>query len=148
MRRLHNGLGQLLSTEEAEEPQLRALGSEIQVSALGACWIERLVIRAEKRCWFVPVVEIEWVEAADYNIRVHTSQQTYTTRLSLSYLADRLDPRRFVRVHRSSIVNLDRVREVQPHINGAYTLVLHDGTQLRLSRSMRPVLEKALGQRL
>jgi two-component system LytT family response regulator len=148
MRKLLNGRGRLKTNGGAHDSDHRAPAPETQDFAPGTRWIERLVIRAERRSWFVPVTEIEWVEAADYNVRVHTSQQTYTTRLSLSYLAERLDPRRFVRVHRSSIVNLDRVREVQPHINGAFTLVLQDGTQLRLSRSMRPALEEALGQTL
>lgn len=112
--------------------------------AFPGSWLERLVIRTQGRFWFVPVAEIEWVEAAGYNIRIHTAEQTYTTRFSLTALVDRLDPRRFVRVHRSAIVNLDRVRQIDPYINGAYTIVLKDGTQIRLSRSMRPALEEAL----
>jgi two-component system LytT family response regulator len=149
MRKLRNGLERLLSPVEAQQDVDQGADiPEIPASARGARWIERLVIRAEGRFWFVPVAEIEWVEAADYNVRVHTSQQTYTTRISLSHLAERLDPLRFVRVHRSSIVNLDRVRQVLPYVNGAYTLVLQDGTEIRLSRSMRPVLEEALGQAL
>ena len=59
---------------------------------------------------------------------------------------EQLDPRRFVRVHRSTIVNIDRVREIQPYFHGAYILLLQDGTQIRLSRSRRHAFEEALGQ--
>jgi two-component system LytT family response regulator len=110
--------------------------------------IERLVVRSQDHAWFVRVADIEWIEAADYNVRIHTAEQTYTTRETLSGLAEQLDPRRFVRVHRSTIVNLDRVREIQPYFHGAYILVLHDGTEVRLSRARRHAFEEALGQSL
>lgn len=113
-----------------------------------ARWIERLVVRTQDHAWFVRVAEIEWIEAADYNVRIHTSKQTYTTRETLSALAEQLDPRRFVRVHRSTIVNIDRVREIQPYFHGAHVLVLQDGTEIRLSRSRRHAFEEALGQSL
>ena len=113
-----------------------------------ARWIERLVVRSQDHAWFVRVADIEWIEAADYNVRIHTAAQTYTTRETLSGLADQLDPRRFVRIHRSTIVNLDHVREIQPYFHGAYVLVLRDGTELRLSRARRHAFEEALGQTL
>lgn len=111
-------------------------------------WIERLVVRSQDRAWFVRVADIEWVEAADYNVRIHTADRTYTTRETLSGLAEQLDPRRFVRVHRSTIVNIDRVREIQPYFHGAHILVLQDGTEIRLSRARRQAFEEALGQTL
>jgi two-component system LytT family response regulator len=114
----------------------------------GNRWIERLVVRSQDRAWFVRVADIEWVEAADYNVRIHTADRTYTTRETLSGLAEQLDPRRFVRVHRSTIVNIDQVREVQPYVHGAHILVLQDGTEIRLSRARRQAFEEALGQPL
>src|SRR3970040_943755 len=90
------------------------------------------------------VAEIEWTEAADYTVRIHTPERTYTTRETLSGIAEQLDPRVFVRVHRSTIVNIDRVREVQPYFHGAYILVLQDGTEIRLSRARRRAFEEAL----
>jgi two-component system LytT family response regulator len=122
-------------------------GSPAQ-SAAGNRWIERLVVRTQDRAWFVRVADIEWVEAADYNVRIHTPERTYTTRETLSGIAEQLDPRRFVRVHRSTIVNIDRVREIQPYFHGAYILVLQDGTEIRLSRARRHAFEEALGQSL
>ena len=123
-------------------------GETETVPAPGARWIERLVVRSQDHAWFVRVSDIEWIEAADYNVRIHTAAQTYTTRETLSGLAEQLDPRRFVRVHRSTIVNLDHVREIQPYFHGAYILVLQDGTEVRLSRARRHAFEEALGQTL
>jgi two-component system LytT family response regulator len=114
----------------------------------GTRWVERLVVRTQDRAWFVRVADIEWIEAADYNVRIHTPERTYTTRETLSGIAEQLDPRVFVRVHRSTIVNIDRVREVQPYFHGAYILVLQDGTEIRLSRARRRAFEEALGQSL
>ena len=114
----------------------------------GGRWLERLLVRTQDRALFVRVSEIDWIEAADYNIRIHTPERTYTTRETLSGLAEKLDPRRFVRVHRSTIINIDRVREIQPYFHGAYVLTLQDGTEVRLSRSRRRALEEALGQSL
>ena len=142
MRGLRLGLQRFI--DQAESSIRNGDDADTEPMALPGCWLERLVIRTQGRFWFVPVADIEWVEAAGYNIRIHTAEQTYTTRLSLTALVHRLDPRRFVRVHRSAIVNLDRVRQIDPYINGAYTIVLKDGTQIRLSRSMRPALEEAL----
>ncbi|MGH7566565.1 MAG: LytR/AlgR family response regulator transcription factor [Gemmatimonadota bacterium] len=123
-------------------------GSPTEDPASPNRWIERLVIRSQDRAWFVRVADIEWVEAADYNVRIHTADRTYTTRETLSGLAEQLDPHRFVRVHRSTIVNIDRVREIQPYFHGAYILVLQDGTEIRLSRARRLAFEEALGQTL
>jgi two-component system LytT family response regulator len=142
MRGLKLGLQRLRS--QPDTWQESADGSASEAMVFRESWLERLVIRTRGRVWFVQVADIEWVEAAGYNIRIHTAEQTYTTRLSLTALVNRLDPRRFVRVHRSAIVNLDRVSQIEPYINGAYTIVLKDGAQIRLSRSMRPALEEAL----
>jgi two-component system LytT family response regulator len=109
-------------------------------------WLDRLLIRTSNRALFVRVADIDWIEAADYNIHIHTRDGTHTTRETLSGLAERLDPRRFVRVHRSTIINVDRLREIQPYFHGAYVLTLADGTDVRLSRSRRKALEEALGQ--
>ncbi len=140
LRRRLEAVVRALHGDEAEETE--------GASMPGARWIERLVVRSQDHAWFVRVSDIEWIEAADYNVRIHTAAQTYTTRETLSGLAEQLDPRRFVRVHRSTIVNLDHVREIQPYFHGAYILVLQDGTEVRLSRARRHAFEEALGQTL
>ncbi len=94
----------------------------------------------------VPVEEIDWIAAAGVYVEVHVGKKRYLLRDSLTGLESRLDPDRFVRVHRSSLVNLDRVRALYPEAHGDSILVLQDGTQLRLSRRYRQRLESALRQ--
>jgi two-component system LytT family response regulator len=91
---------------------------------------------------------VDWIEAADYYVKLHVSGKTHLLRETMSALENRLDPRRFFRVHRSAIVNLDRIRELQPYFRGEHVLILQDGTKLKLSRSRREKLEAILQQRL
>jgi len=93
----------------------------------------------------VRVEDVDWIEAADYCVRIHVAGRTHLLREPLKALESRLDPRRFFRVHRSAIVNLTRVRELCPYYRGESVLTLQDGTQLRLSRDRRERLHAALG---
>jgi two-component system LytT family response regulator len=97
---------------------------------------------------FVRVEEIDWLEAAGVYVRVHTADKMWLHRISLSELEAKLDPRQFLRIHRSTIVNRQRVKELQPHSHGDYLMVLHDGTELKLSRGYRAKVEASLGQPL
>lgn len=108
--------------------------------------IERLVIREDDRILFVRTEDIDYVEAADYLAKIHVGETVHTIRESLTSLEEKLDPARFVRIHRSTIVNLDRVKELQPWFHGSYAVLLEDGTSLKLSRSRRKHLQKLLGQ--
>lgn len=110
--------------------------------------LHRLVIREEDRIFFLKTSDIDYIEAADYLAKVHVGEAVHTIRESLTSLEDRLDPARFVRIHRSTIVNLDRVQELQPWFHGAYSVILRDGTTLKLSRSRRKHLQKLLRQSL
>ena len=111
-------------------------------------YIERLVVKTAGRSFFLRVAEIDWIEAADYYVKIHAGKQSHLLRESMNTLEERLDPARFFRVHRSAIVNLDRVRELQPYFRGEHVVTLEDGTKLKLSRSRRAKLEAALQQRL
>jgi len=113
-----------------------------------AGWAERIMVRTARRTYFVRVDDIDWIGADDYYARLHVAGKSHLLRESLQSLESRLDPRRFVRVHRSAIANLDRVQHVQSYVRGAYLVSLADGTQLRLSRSRRAAFERALGGRL
>lgn len=105
----------------------------------------RLAIRGTGRTLFVDVEEIRWIEAADYYARLHLGSGSQLLRRSLHELEERLDPGRFVRVHRSAIVALERVRELHPTFRGDAVAVLDDGTRVRVSRRHREVLEARLG---
>lgn len=108
----------------------------------------RIIVRHEGHVAFVRVEDLDWIEAADYCVKLHAQGQVHLLRESLNALEARLDPARFFRVHRSAIVNLDRIKELQPYFKGEHVLILQDGTRLKLSRARRENLEARLGQTL
>ena len=108
--------------------------------------LTRIVVKDGDRILFLKVDDIDWIEAADYYAKIHAQGVTYVIRETLANLELQLDPDRFVRIHRSTIVNLDRVREMQPWFHGAFVVFLVDGTELRLSRSRREHLQSRLQQ--
>jgi two-component system LytT family response regulator len=112
----------------------------------GQPYLTRLVVKNAGRVVFVRVDEIDWIEAADYYVRLHVARKTHLLRETMSALEDQLDPTRFFRVHRSAIVNLDRLVEIQPYFHGEHILVLQDGSKLKLSRSRKEKLEAVLRQ--
>lgn len=100
-------------------------------------YLERVAIPDREGVRIVPIEEIDWIEAQDYYVEVHTAGRGYLLRRSLKQLEERLDPRRFARVHRSAIVNVARIQSLRPATHGERDLVLRDGTQLKLSRMYR-----------
>jgi two-component system LytT family response regulator len=110
--------------------------------------LERLMVKSGPRICFIRIADIDWIEAAGNYVRLHVGKDDHLLRESLTALEKKLDPGRFVRVHRSSIVNLDSIRELQSAFHGDYVIILRDGTELALSRSCRDKLEESLGQRL
>jgi two-component system LytT family response regulator len=107
----------------------------------------RLVVKSAGRTVFVRVDEVDWIEADDYYAKLHVAGKTHLLRETMGSLEARLEPTRFFRVHRSAIVNLDRVREVQFLFGGEHVVILHDGTRLKLSRSRLEKLEAMLAGR-
>lgn len=105
---------------------------------------DRFAIRTNGRVVFLKVGDIDWVEASDNYVCLHIGKDTHVVRETMSELERRLDPAQFVRVHRSAIVNLDRIKELQPWFRGDYRVVLNDGTELTLTRSHREKLESQL----
>jgi two-component system LytT family response regulator len=96
---------------------------------------DRIAIRTDRGVQFVRAAEIDWVEAEGNYVRLHAAGQSHLLREPLHRMQARLDPRRFVRVHRSAVVNLDRVRRLEPWFHGEFEVVLEDGTRLRSSRT-------------
>jgi two-component system LytT family response regulator len=97
---------------------------------------------------FVRTADLEWIEAADYYVKLHARGKVHMLRESMTSLEQRLDPALFFRVNRSAIVNLDHVRELQLFARGEYVVILEDGAKLRLVASRRDELEQRLGERL
>jgi two-component system, LytTR family, response regulator len=133
--------------EQRAQVEGLASGGEDGPDACGGP-LHRLVVRKQGRVLVVPTGVVDWIEAAGPYAELHCGGERHLVRMSMALLEARLDPRRFVRIHRSTIVNLERVAELQEHVRGEYFLMLHDGTRLRLSRSRRVHLEQVLGQRL
>jgi len=98
---------------------------------------ERLLVAENGRSFFVRTVEVDWIEAARNYVRLHVGDRTHTVRTTLAALEARLDEARFRRISRSALVNLDRVREVQPWFHGDAVVILESGTRLGLSRRYR-----------
>lgn len=107
---------------------------------------ERLAIRADGRVYFVRVPDIDWIETAGNYVRLHTGKTTHLLRESLASLEGRLDAGRFLRIHRTTIANLERLKELQPWFSGEFIAILQDGTKLKVSRGYRDRVAKWLGE--
>lgn len=105
----------------------------------------RLAIRDGGRTVLVEESQIDWIDAAGDYMCIHAEGSTHILRGTLRELEEKLDPQRFARIHRSTIVNVDRVRELRPHINGEYFLTLDGGHEVKLSRSYRDQLKRFKG---
>lgn len=106
---------------------------------------ERIAVRGSGRVRFVDVEAIEWIEGAGAYARLHTKDRSYLLRESLTKLEGRLDPRRFLRIHRSAIVRIDRIVELRPRSHGDQVVLLTDGSELRVSRTRREEVLRKLG---
>ncbi|MBM3773201.1 MAG: LytTR family transcriptional regulator [Acidimicrobiia bacterium] len=105
---------------------------------------ERLVVKSSGRIYFVKIADIDWCEAAGNYIRLHVGAQAHLIRETMNRLESQLDPRLFVRVHRSTIVNVDRIQELRSSFNGEHVVVLRNGTRLTMSRGYREALQERL----
>ncbi|MFN0057534.1 MAG: LytR/AlgR family response regulator transcription factor [Planctomycetota bacterium] len=109
---------------------------------------DRIVVKSEGRVIFIGVDEIDWIEAAGNYARLHVGGDGHLIRETMIGLERKLDPQKYVRIHRSAIVNVGRIREMQPLFHGEYLVVLDSGAQLTLSRGYRENLQKILGDTL
>lgn len=109
-------------------------------------YLERFVVKNNGRVLLVPVDEIDWIEAAGNYLALHVGKVEHLIRETLGNLEQRLDPKKFLRIHRSTMVNLDRVKELHVHVNDEEQIVmLKDNTELTLSRRYREKVSQALG---
>jgi two-component system LytT family response regulator len=132
--------------------QLRAGGGK-EIDRRLIDWLEqlaakqpagRLAIREEGTTHFLRSNEVDWLEAHNNHVRVHAGPRTHLVRETLTNFIRRLPPGRFLRVHRSAAVNIERIREIQPWFAGDYVLILTDGTRVTSGRSYRPELRRFL----
>jgi two-component system LytT family response regulator len=123
------------------EPQSEAAPTQVATQAA----TERLVLKTGGRLIFVDADQVDWIEAEGVYVRLHAGTKSHLLRESLTNVENRLDSRQFIRIHRSTIVNVDRIKEITPHFNGGALVILRDGTQLKLSRSYRDKVSATLG---
>lgn len=114
------------------------------MSARTEGYVRRFLVRIRDKVLLIRADDVDWIEAADYYASLHVGGKTHLLRETMTDLEKQLDPERFVRVHRSAIVNVDRVQEIHPLFRGDSVLVLQDGTQIRLSRGRREEFERRL----
>ena len=103
---------------------------------------DRLVIRTRGKVSFLKPSEIDWIEADGKHAKLHTGKETHVVRQQLQRLEPRLAPHGFVRVHRSAIVNVDRIKELEPWFHGEYVVILKDGTKLTSSAAHSEALHR------
>lgn len=123
--------------------RLRALLEEVRGDR---GYLQRLVVPTGPRSVFIRTEEIDWIKAERNYIRLHVGGRSYLLRESLSHIEAALDPAKFCRIHRSTIVNIDRIQAVESLFQGEYLVVLHDGTKLTSGRSYRRSLHTLLGK--
>ena len=104
--------------------------------------LDRIMIKDRGRSYFIRTTEIDWIESADNYVRIHVAKDVHLMRSSLKDFGASLDAGRFARIHRCTIVNLDRVREIQPGIGRDHIVILEDGTRLKLGHRYRRGLER------
>ena len=109
---------------------------------------ERFVVKSGGRVFFLKNDEIDWIEAAGNYVRLHAGADTHLLRETMNAIQKKLDPSRFIRIHRSTFVNIEKIKELQPWFHGEYVVIMKDGTQLTMSRSYRSSLPELLGSSL
>ena len=107
---------------------------------------QRFVFRTGGRIVFLNADEIDWVEASANYVRLHAGTQSYSLRETIAHIAEQLHPDQFVRIHRSFIVNVNRIKELQPCNSGEYIVILKDGKELSCSRGYRSGLQGLIGR--
>ena len=125
------------------DQRIAALLAEIKPEAKA---LERLAVKTSGRVIFVRTSDIDWIEAADNYVNLHVGNESHLHRETLTALAERLPPKKFMRISRSTIVNVDRIKELQPLFHGEYAVILRNGTTLTLSRSYRDALDELIGK--
>lgn len=145
-----NRLGELLATvrrvsDGATTTNGNGNGTAPATPGAPSSFSSRILVKHDGRMFFVKVGDIDWIEADRNYVRLHVGKVSHTIRERISHLEESLDPRLFARIHRSTIVNLNRVREMQQWFSGDYVVILDNGTRLRLSRHYRDRVEKQVG---
>jgi two-component system, LytTR family, response regulator len=126
--------------------QVRRVAADLQTATLASkAAVDRLAIKVNGRIIVVRLPEVDWIEADGDYVSVHAGDKKWLMRETIATLELRLAASGFVRIHRSALVNAERVKELRPLEKGEYTVILNDGTELKLSRNYRAAVERLVG---
>lgn len=100
-------------------------------------YLERLVVKSVGRVFFLKIDEIDWIEAAGNYLKLHVGRESHLIRETMNAIEAKLNPDKFLRIHRSTVVNIDRIKELHPMFSGDYAVILRNGAELTLSRNYR-----------
>jgi two-component system LytT family response regulator len=107
--------------------------------------LERIVVKSSGRVFFIKTDEIDWIEAAGNYIKLHVGRESHLVRETMQSIEAKLDPEKFFRIHRSTLVQIDRIKELHPLFGGDYAVILRNGSELTLSRNYRDRLPELFG---
>jgi len=133
------------SETETTTEQIKLLLNSIQQTSNK---LERLIVKTNGRIIFLRIEEIDWMEAAGNYVKLHVGNEAHLIRETMNGLEQQLNPQKFIRIHRSTIINIEKIKELEPYFNGEYKVVLNNHTQLILSRNYRESFIKVLGKPL
>ncbi len=131
LERKHGGLLQLLESRGSLQ------GQQAQETPAAGGYLKRFAVRDDNRYLLVNAEQVDWIDSAANYIRLHVGPSAYLIRMTMNELEQKLDPQQFARIHRSTIVNISRVKEVTPDWHGEFDVKIADGTNLRLTRTYR-----------
>lgn len=131
---LERARGQLLRAQSLGRVMDSRLVSLLEELREERKYPERLIVKSSGRVYFVRTEDVDWVEASGNYVKIHTNNESHLLRESMKNMEAKLDPKAFVRIHRSAIVNIDRIKELEPWFHGEYIVILRDGTRLTASR--------------
>jgi len=116
----------------------------LETMASAQRYADRIAVRSRERTFFVNVTEIDWIEAAENYVYLHTGTKSHLVTATMSSLEKSLDPNIFIRIHRSAIVKVSRIAEIQPSLSGEYELILRDGKVVHSGRQYREKLKSLM----
>jgi len=133
---------------DAVNARLNRLLQFLESAAPASNGDDRILVKSSGEIFFLKSSEIDWIEAEGDYMKFHVAGKAHLMRETMARLEARLDPKKFIRIHRSTIVNVDRMRKLSPSFAGEYAVILHDGTKLRLSRGYQERIAALLKQAL
>ncbi|HKU77553.1 MAG TPA: LytTR family DNA-binding domain-containing protein, partial [Pyrinomonadaceae bacterium] len=131
------------SRDDHFDSRVRAMLEDIKA---GSKFLKRLTIKLTGRSILLPTDEIDWIETHGNYVKVHAGRESHMIRGTMQSLETKLDPEKFVRVHRSVMVNVEKIKEIHPRSNGDQDLLLQNGQQVVLSRNYRERFFALLGE--